>query len=53
MEEFNTVSYYIAGPEDEDEDTKETRKSLKSAEVLLGRKFNLNGSTEEEKDLAN
>jgi len=53
LEEFNTVSYYIAGPEDEDEDTKETRKSLKSAEVLLGRKFNLNGSTEEEKDLAN
>ncbi len=51
LEELNTVSYYIAGPEDEDEDTKETRKSLKLAEALLGRKFHLNGSKEEEKDL--
>jgi len=50
LEDLNTVSYYIAGPEDEDEDIKETMKSLKLAEALLGRKFHLNGSTEKVKD---
>lgn len=46
------VPYYLADDEDEDEDTKETRKSIKLAESLLGRKFHLDGSKEEEDDLA-
>ena len=50
MKDLNTVSYYVAGPEDEDEDTRETRKSIKLAEALLGRKFHLDGSKEEEQD---
>jgi hypothetical protein len=52
LEELNIPNYYIAGPDDEDEDTKETRKSLKLAEAMLGRKFRLDGSKDEEQDLA-
>lgn len=38
------VPYYIADENDEDEDTKETRKSILMAEQMLGRKFTLDGS---------
>ena len=50
LDDPHAVGYYIAGPEDEDEDTRETRKSIKLAEALLGRKFHLDGSKEEEQD---
>lgn len=38
------VPYYLADENDEDEDTKETRKSILMAEQMLGRKFTLDGS---------
>ena len=38
------VGYYIADENDEDEDTKETRKSILVAEQMLGKKFTLDGS---------
>ena len=38
------VPYYIADEDDEDEDTKETRKSIQVAEQMLGKKFTLDGS---------
>ena len=38
------VPYYLADENDEDEDTKETRKSILMAEQMLGRKFSLDGS---------
>ena len=38
------VPYYLANDDDEDEDTKETRKSILMAEQMLGRKFTLDGS---------
>ena len=38
------VGYYITDENDEDEDTKETRKSILVAEQMLGKKFTLDGS---------
>lgn len=38
------VPYYLADENDEDEDTKETRKSILMAEQILGGKFTLDGS---------
>jgi len=44
LDESQAVGYYLAGPEDEDEDTVETRKSIELAEAMLKRKFSLDGS---------
>lgn len=52
LDESHAVGYYLAGPEDEDEDTRETRKSIELAEAMLKRKFSLDGSKQEEIDLA-
>jgi hypothetical protein len=52
LDDPHAVGYYIAGPEDEDEDTRETRKSIELAEAMLKRKFSLDGSKAEEIDLA-
>jgi hypothetical protein len=52
LDDPHAVGYYIAGPEDEDEDTRETRKSIELAEAMLRKKFSLDGSKEEEIDLA-
>ena len=52
LDDPHAVAYYLAGPEDEDEDTRETRKSIELAEAMLERKFSLNGSKEEEINLA-
>ena len=38
------VGYYIADENDEDEDTKETRKSILMAEQMLGKKFTMDGT---------
>ena len=38
------VPYYLADENDEDEDTKETRRSILTAEQMLGGKFTLDGS---------
>lgn len=38
------VPYYLADDGDEDEDTKETRRSILTAEQMLGKKFTMDGT---------
>lgn len=50
--ESQAVGYYMATDDDEDEDTKETRKSIEMAERMLKRKFSMGADKEDEIEVA-
>jgi len=39
---FPVVTYHVADSDDEDEDTRETRRSIKTAEKMLKKRFFIN-----------
>ncbi len=43
LDELSKVPYYLADENDEDEDIKETKKSILTAEKMLGKKLTLDG----------